>query len=406
MTVVGFKTSGSRPPWFSKLVCDDNGRPYANLANAATAVENDPTLRAAFARDLMSRTTMLTAALPGAPDVDDFPRPVRDSDVARVQRYLQELGLPRIGREAIGDAIDLLSESRASHPLRDWLGSLQWDGQRRLDGWLSVYLGAETTAYAAAVGTMFLVAMVARVFQPGCKLDYLIVFEGLQGTGKSAACRVLGGQYFSDALPDIRGGKDVSQHLRDKWLIELSELSAIGRAEAEALKAFVSREVEVYRPSYGRREVQEPRHCIFVGTTNRTTYLRDETGGRRFWPIRTGAINLDGLARDREQLFAEAVQAYRNGAKWWPDREFEATVIAPEQEARFEDDAWRDPIERWLADKRQTTISEVAQGALGFHGSKIGTSDQRRIVSVLQRLGWERGERSASGRPWRPAERA
>lgn len=401
MTIISFPggTAPTPPSWFQMLVVDGHGRPYANLANAATAVENDPALRDVFARDLMSRVTMLTASIPGAPNADDFPRPVRDSDIARVQRYLQELGLPRIGREAIGDAIDLRAESRASHPLRDWLGSLEWDGQRRLDGWLNVYLGAETTPYVAAVGRMFLVAMVARVFRPGCKLDYLIVFEGLQGTGKSAACRALGGQYFSDALPDIRSGKDVSQHMRDKWLIELSELSAISRAEAEALKAFVSREVEVYRPSYGRREVHEPRHCVFVGTTNRETYLKDETGGRRFWPIRTGAINLDGLARDREQLFAEAVQAYRAGARWWPDREFEGAVIAPEQEARFEDDAWRDPIARWLDDKQQATIAECAVHALHFEQAKIGTADTRRITRVFETLGW-RNKRTKTGRFW------
>jgi predicted P-loop ATPase len=389
-----------RKSWFSRLACDAHRRPYANLANAVIVLKNDEALKGAFARDLMSRVTTVTARLPGDQSADAPPRPVRDCDVARVQRYLQLLGLPRIGRETINDAIDLVAEDHAHHPVRDWLSSLQWDHKKRLDSWLSVYLGVDFTPYSKAIGRMFLIAMVARASAPGGKADYLLVLEGKQGAGKSAACRILGGDYFSDALPDIRGGKDISQHIRDKWLVEIAELSAISKAEVESLKSFISREIEIYRPAYGRREVHEKRQCVFIGTTNRATYLRDETGGRRFWPVTVGRIDLDRLAADREQLFAEAIAAYRDGARWWPDRAFEAEVIAPQQEARFEDDAWREPIERWLADKTQTTIGECAVKALCFDQPKIGTADQRRIATVLGRIGWERGARTEKGRPW------
>ncbi len=401
MSVIDFPGAPATksPAWFSKLVCDDRGRAYANLANAATALENDPLLCDALARDSMARVTMLTARLPGDDDEDALPRPVRDCDVARLQRYLQSLGLPRIGREAISDAIDLRAEDRKVHPLQEWLNGLEWDRQPRLDGWLATYLGADPTPYDSAIGRMFLAAMVARIFEPGCKADYLLVLEGKQGAGKSAACRILGGDYFSDALPDIRGGKDVSQHIKDKWLVELAELSSISKADVETLKTFISRETEIYRPSYGRREVHEKRQCVFIGTTNKATYLRDETGGRRFWPVAVSKINLDALARDRAQLFAEAVAVYRAGARWWPDRQFEETVIKPEQEARFEDDAWREPIERWLSGKTQTSIAECAMGALRFDQTKIGTADTRRMTSVLERLGWK-SKRTMQGRFW------
>jgi predicted P-loop ATPase len=176
-------------------------------------------------------------------------------------------------------------------------------------------------------------------------------------------------------------------------LIEVSELHALGKAESALLKAFITRVTERYRPSYGRREVVEPRQCIFIGTTNKNAYLRDETGGRRFWPVKVGRIDIDALLRDRDQLFAEAVRRYLAAAPWWPDKAFEAKHIEPEQAARYEADAWEEAIQTYLENSTRVTVGQVGRAALNIENQRIGTAEQRRIAAAMTRLGWEPSER-------------
>jgi predicted P-loop ATPase len=355
-----------------------------------------------------------------APETAGFkPRPVRDEDVTFIQEWMQIAGLPHIGKDVTHQAVDLRARECSFHPVRNYLDSLTWDRVERLETWLNIYLGAEDTPYARGIGRMFMVGAAARVLQPGCKMDYMLILEGKQNLRKSTACSILGGDWFSDSMPENVASKDAAQHLRGKWVLEVAEMHALSKSETTALKAFITRQVEQYRPSYGRREVHEPRQCVFVGTTNKAQYLRDETGGRRFWPVKvavTRPINTDLLAEKRDQLFAEAVHRYRAGEHWWPDDAFEREHIQPEQEARFEPDAWETAIEDYLSEKlkkaegvkdpekeRRVTVLEVARNALGIDTAKFGTADQRRVANILERLKWGRGKRGNEGeRYWVP----
>jgi predicted P-loop ATPase len=401
------KRLGGKPAsdtsWLQACICGDGNKPIPNLANLVTGLRAE--MPSAFAYDEMLCTPILMSAL--EPASQGFSRrPVTDLDATIIQDRFQHLGLKRLPKDVVHQAIDLRAHECCFHPVRNHLNALRWDCVPRLANFLPTYFGTERTDYSKQIGIMFLVSMVARIFQPGCKADHMLVLEGPQGILKSAACRILGSPWFSDNLPDVTTGKEASQHLRGKWLIEVSEMHAMDRAESTHLKAFITRQEERYRPPYGRREVIEPRQCVFIGTTNRDTYLRDETGGRRFWPIKTTTISIDTLARDRDQLFAEAVAHYRDGVHWWPDKDFEKLHIMPEQAARYEADAWEESIAQYLntLSNAKVTVGQVARQALGIETQRIGTHDQRRIAAALENLKWKRerpdGKTDWQGKRW------
>ena len=383
--------------YINDAVRGKGGQPLPVLASVL-AVLHDPAFAGLLGYDEMACTAMLMRPL--ADDATFKPRPLTDEDVGAVQTRLQRLALKRLSKDVVHQAASMLARENSYHPVRDYLASLHWDTVERLPLFFPAYFGTPDTPYEREIGRMFMISMVARIAQPGAKVDHVPVIEGPQGALKSTACGILGGEWFSDELPDITT-KDASVHLRGKRLIEVSEMHAYNRAETTRLKSFVSRQVERYRPPYGRLEVTEPRQVCFVGTTNASAYLKDASGNRRFWPVRAGIIDVAQLQLDRNQLFAEASARHKRGERWWPDKDFERERIAPEQSARYDSgDAWEDTIREYVSSRAKVTVGEVAREALNIDTPRIGTADQRRIAAALEAIGWTRQPQAWDGKRW------
>lgn len=295
------------------------------------------------------------------------------------------------------------------HPVRDYLNRLpKWDGVPRLDVWLEECLGAKAGSpeYLPLVGRVFILGMVYRVMQPGCQWDYMIIFEGAQGKGKSSALRVLGEPWYSDTHLQV-GDKDAYMQLEGVWLYEIGEMDSFNRSEATAVKAFVTTRFDRFRPPYERRLLNQPRQVAFGGSTNQGEYIKDPTGARRFWPVRTCRIDLEKLRAWRDQLFAEALELYRQGVSPRPSREEEILFIYPEQEARQIVDPWIVPLASWLDDperfsQKQFTSFELLTKAIGVDGERIDNNRAHatRIGNLMQKLGWPKRRRSTGLREW------
>jgi predicted P-loop ATPase len=314
--------------------------------------------------------------------------------------WLQKQGI-LVSVEIAGQAVQTAARDHPFHPVRKYLKGLEWDGTHRVDGWLSAYLGAEDTEYSRAVGSRWLISAVARIFHPGVKADCCLILEGPQGIRKSTALRMLAGEYFTDELADL-GSKDAAMQTRGTWVIELSELDSLSHSEVARIKAFMSRTTDRFRPPYGMRLVESPRQCVFAGTVNHSTYLRDETGGRRFWPITCGRIDVDALDCDRDQLWAEAKVRFDAGAVWWLETADLVQMAADQQIQRYEGDPWEEVIGPWLDSQPSVSISEVLDKCLEKAHALWTQTDKNRAARSLRALGWERYRERRGGRlEWR-----
>lgn len=383
--------------WQQQLRHNKEGRLSPSLHNVSLILQNHEIWRGVIAHDLFAGRILKRKPPPWGGPLGEW----ADIDDTRLMLWLSSHWGIEPKQEVIIRCVEIAAEDNAYHEVRDYLSALKWDGVPRLSMWLAAYVGAIQSDYCAAVGTKWLVSAVARAFQPGCKADHVLILEGDQGAGKSTALRILFGQWFTDA-PFRLGDREGWMTIRGKWGIELSELDSFNRAETTAAKAFFSQSEDRYRTPWGKRPADVRRSCVFAGTTNQSIYLRDESGNRRYWPVRCGIIDLEELRADRDQLWAEAVHRYQQGIPWHVTSE-ERALFEAEQEARLIPDAYETQITRWLRESPEVnvvTMADVLQKALQLDPGKWTRVEQTRVGQVMSRLDWPRIRSSSGSREW------
>lgn len=323
--------------WRARLRVTAQGGLAQTIENAAIILEHDPNLAGRLALNEMEHSIVTRGSLPWR-DVNGTSQ-WTDADDAGLRYYLERVyGLS--GKDRIYDATNVVAGRNAYHPVREYLESRTWDGVPRVATLLVDYLGAEDSAYTRAVTRKTLAAAVARVYRPGCKFDHMLTLRGRQGLGKSALIAKLGGEWFSDTFTTLQG-KDAYEQVLGVWIMEVGELAGMRKAEAETIKLYISKQVDRYRPAYGRRLQEFPRQCIFVGTTNEAQFLRDTTGNRRFWVVDTPGTATRSIWDDLtpetvRQIWAEAVEIYKAGETLFLPADLEA--VAREVQAAYEEE--------------------------------------------------------------------
>lgn len=405
--VVSGRFPGSE--WADRLMRTEKGAVRSTSFNARLILMNDPAWRGVlgwcgFSHSVRKRELppLHHAALGEWGDADD----------AELRYWMAErYGIEPKGQD-LADAVLGAASAVQFHPVHEYLDSLRWDGKPRVHRWLIEYLGCgsedallpvderprDRTRYLEVVGSKYLIQAISRIRYPGLKADSVLILEGAQGRGKSTALRTLfGDDWFSDTPIDI-GSKDAYEAIRGLWGIELAELDSLNKADHTRAKAFFSSPKDRFRMPYGHRSKIYTRQCVVAGTTNQHLHLRDYTGNRRYWSATVGVIDIESLAKDRDQLWAEAEHLYRSGIPWWPDRE-DQELFEEEQDARLDGDVWESILSEWLREKilwiqpadRPTftvTMAQLMGDVLKIDAGSMRRPEQTRVGQIMIGLGW------------------
>ena len=374
----------------STLRYDDNGRVKPTLDNMLKILVHDQALSGRIAYDRFASRYVAKGALPW--NMTPGTRLWTDADDAGLRWYLENK-YEVTGRDKVQDAMIMCAEQNGFNEVLDYLNSLKWDGIERLDTLFIDYLGAEDNVYTRAVARKSLTAAVARAYEPGCKYDTMPILVGRQGAGKSTLIRTIGKKWYADGLSTFEG-KEAAESIQGKWIIEAGEMAGYTRAEENASKQFLSRQVDVFRQAYGRRTQEYPRRCVFFGSSNQYEFLKDITGNRRFWPIDIEAqkptknvyVNLPG---EVDQIWAEAVVRYKNGESLIiEDNEAALKIAETAREAHMESNSKQGLINEFLLQKVPKNWNTMSRSArrtyltMGSHTPDEDLEYRDRICAV------------------------
>ena len=415
----------SEEDWQNGLELDKSGHVKNTLRNLTLILENDPNLKGVVFNQLLDGME-----IKGEVPWNHPSKFWRDADDAQLISYV-DAHYGTFSARNYDIAVTKVADDRAYHPIREFIESLpEWDKVPRVDTLLVDYLGASDTAYVRAVTRKTLCAAISRVLRPGCKFDSMLVLNGPQGVGKSTLIAKLAGEWFSDSL-NLGDTKDktAAEKLQGYWILEIGELAGLKKAEVETLRSFLSRQNDIYRAAFGKRATPHLRQCVFFGTTNAESgYLRDTTGNRRFWPVKTpgsGKKQSWNLTHEEIlQIWAEALVYVRQGEKLYLSAEMDALAKDEQREAMESDEReglvreYLDTLlpERWaemdlferrnflsgsdfggLQEKgtvKRTSVSnmEIWCECFGKERANLRRTDSNELTGILARLGWKRAE--------------
>lgn len=345
--------------WSRKLKVDIHGQYENTIPNILLILENDPFIKGKLAYNEFSNRMTRLGKTPWNPDKKgDY---WSDDDDSGLRNYLEDTyGIHN--KSKTDDAIKVTMTHNSFHPVRDYLDTLEWDGTDRLDSLFIKYLGAVDNELNRTITRIAFTAAVARIYEPGIKFDYMLTLYGAQGLGKSMILNRMGKAWFSDSLTNVTG-KEAFEALQGAWIVEMGELSATRKADVESIKSFISKKEDRFRVAYGRHVEDFPRQCVFFGTTNDVSFLKDKTGNRRFWPITVNADKRQDswsslTDADIDQLWAEAKHRYENKQKLFLPSKLEAEMKEV-QESHTEESPWFGIIQDYLDTKLPSNWEEL-----------------------------------------------
>jgi len=368
-----------------------NGQPTGRIRPTASNLDyilrHDPRLKDRIWLNEFSEEVMLDN------------RPWVDEDDTDLVIWLDRVYHGNWSNRTVRETSALYSRSVGKNPLKEWISSETWDGESRLNSWLTTGFGVPDTPLSRVMARKWAIQAIARAFRPGCQADTTLVLVGPQGVGKSTGLRMLAGdEYFSDTPLDF--SKDAFLQIQRTWIYEIAELDSFrGRAHS-AIKAFLSASSDTYRAPYAIKPKTHLRHCCFSASTNETAILSDATGSRRFWPVHVTQVDRPWIKENRRQLWSEALRAFESGEIWWLTRTEEFALQEAQQKYRVTD-AWEELIVKWLELQKKSIFSmeEVMHTCLDLFPHQMDTTRQMRVAETLRRLGFEKvRKRNSLGR--------